>query len=64
MNTKKSLLVTFVVLLGLGLSSFKDDDRNFQIAKNLDIFNSIFKELDMFYVDTIERNVVVDRSLY
>ena len=30
------------------------DDRNFQIAKNLDIFNAIFKELDMFYVDTID----------
>lgn len=26
---------------------------NFQISKNLDIFNSIFKELDMFYVDTV-----------
>ena len=28
-------------------------NRNFQIAKNLDIFNSIVKELDMFYVDTL-----------
>lgn len=41
MNTKKTLIGVFVVVLGLGLSSFKDDDRNFQIAKNLDIFNSI-----------------------
>ena len=30
------------------------DSRSFQIAKNLDIFNSIVKELDMFYVDTID----------
>ena len=39
MNTKKILLGAFVVLIGLGLSSFtdKDDDRNFQVAKNLDI---------------------------
>ena len=50
MNTKKILLGAFVVLIGLGLSSFtdKDDDRNFQVAKNLDIFNAIFKELDLF----------------
>ena len=42
MNTKKILLGAFVVLIGLGLSSFtdKDDDRNFQVAKNLDIFNA------------------------
>ena len=55
MNTKKILLGAFVVLIGLGLSSFtdKDDDRNFQVAKNLDIFNAIFKELDLFYVDII-----------
>lgn len=33
MNTKKTLIGVFVVVLGLGLSSFKDDDRNFQIAK-------------------------------
>jgi len=34
--------------------SFKSgDSRNFKIAKNLDVFNSIVKELDMFYVDTI-----------
>ncbi|WP_072531178.1 S41 family peptidase [Bacteroides ilei] len=63
MNTKKSLLVTFVVLLGLGLSSFKDDDRNFQIAKNLDIFNSIFKELDMFYVDTIDPEKMIETGV-
>lgn len=63
MNTKKSLLVTFVVLLGLGLSSFKDDDRNFQIAKNLDIFNSIFKELDLFYVDTIDPEKMIETGV-
>lgn len=53
MNTKRTLIGAFIIFLGLGLSSFKDDDRNFQISKNLDIFNSIFKELDMFYVDTV-----------
>ena len=31
----------------------KGESRDFQIAKNLDVFNSIIKELDMFYVDTI-----------
>ena len=49
-NSKKILLMICVGLTGSALFSFnKGDDRNFQIAKNLDIFNAIFKELDMFY---------------
>lgn len=51
---KKSAILVGVILLGLSFSSFKGDDKNFQIAKNLDVFNSIFKELNMFYVDTIK----------
>lgn len=50
---KKNAFITGIVLLGLVFFSFKGDNKNFQIAKNIDIFNSIFKELDMFYVDTI-----------
>lgn len=50
---EKMLAGAFIVMLGMGMTSFKEDDRNFQISKNLDIFNSIFKELDMFYVDTV-----------
>ena len=65
MNTKKILLGAFVVLIGLGLSSFtdKDDDRNFQVAKNLDIFNAIFKELDLFYVDTINPEKMIQNGV-
>lgn len=54
MNNKKTLIGAFAILLGFGLISFKGDDRNFKIAKNLDLFNAIFKELDMFYVDTVD----------
>ena len=44
--------------------SFKSgDDRNFQIAKNLDIFNAIVKELDMFYVDTIDPNKTIREGI-
>jgi C-terminal peptidase (prc) len=51
---KKIAILAGIVVLGLTFSSFKDDDKNFQVTKNLDVFNSIFKELDMFYVDTIK----------
>lgn len=35
------------------------DNRSFKVAKNLDIFNSIVKELDMFYVDTIDADKTI-----
>lgn len=55
------LLVSGIVLVCL---SFKgSDDRTFQMAKNLDIFNSIVKELDMFYVDTIDPNKTIREGI-
>ncbi len=66
MKTKGILIGACFVLAGLGFSSFSgptDDDRNFRIAKNLDIFNSIFKELDLFYVDTINPEKIIQNGV-
>lgn len=60
---KKLLAGALIVLVGIGVISFKEDDRNFQIAKNLDLFNSIFKELDMFYVDTIDAEKMIQNGV-
>ena len=52
-----------VLLSVVGTSFFfgfkSGDSRSFQVVKNLDIFNSIVKELDMFYVDTIDPNKTI-----
>ncbi|WP_300910849.1 S41 family peptidase [uncultured Bacteroides sp.] len=54
-----ALTVAAVVFWG-----FKSgDDRNFQVAKNIDIFNSIVKELDMFYVDTLDPNKTIREGI-
>ena len=68
LNRRNGIIVA-IVLITVAFFSFKSgDDRNFQIAKNLDIFNSIVKELDMFYVDTIDHNKTIregiDNMLY
>jgi carboxyl-terminal processing protease len=53
----KLLLLTGVAGLGLTLASFTDPgDRFFEIAKNLDIFATLFKELNTYYVDDINPN--------
>lgn len=43
------------------VSSFaqKSGNHNFEISKNLEIFNDIYKQLDMFYVDTLEADTVI-----
>lgn len=63
MHVKKSLMGALVLLMGLGFSSFTDDDRNFQISKNLDLMNAIFKELDMFYVDSLDVEKVIQSGV-
>ena len=63
-NTKSLLFIACVGLAGSALFGFsKGDDRNFRIAKNLDVFNAVFKELDMFYVDTIDPEKVINYSI-
>ena len=69
MLNRRIAIVAVAVIATVAFFSFKSgDDRNFQIAKNLDIFNAIVKELDMFYVDTIDPNKTIregiDNMLY
>ena len=66
---KKSLKTRWVValLLAVGASFFlgftSGDKHSFQVAKNIDIFNSIVKELDMFYVDTIDPDKTIRNGI-
>lgn len=63
LNRRNGVLLV-AALVVVAFFSFKSgDDRNFQIAKNLDTFNSIVKELDMFYVDTLDPNKTVREGI-
>ena len=41
----------------------EDKDHNFEVAKNLEIFNSIYRNLDMMYVDSLDANRVVGNAI-
>ena len=45
-----SILLLTVSFIVFGQQS----DKKFEVSKNLDIFNSLYKELEFFYVDSIE----------
>ena len=58
---KKPILIIFVALLSMGLlfSFVNKNDKLFAIAKNLDIFASLVRELDSYYVDEIDAEELV-----
>ena len=42
-----------VMALGLTAQAQKTSDHNFEVAKQLDIFNQLYKNLELLYVDTL-----------
>jgi carboxyl-terminal processing protease len=54
---KRKLTITGCVLLAIGLLSFTPPaERYFEIAKSLDIFATLFKEVNALYVDEVNPN--------
>ena len=51
---KAALALSIAVIMGLSFWGFKTDQKNFEISKNLDIFYTLFRELNLFYVDEIK----------
>lgn len=39
------------------------DDHNLDVAKNLDVFNTIYKQLDLMYVDSLNPNTVIGNGI-
>jgi carboxyl-terminal processing protease len=60
---KAGIVVVGLLVFTIGFYSFKQDDKNFQIAKNLDIYYTLFRELNLFYVDDVEPNKLVKTSI-
>ncbi|GAB3978931.1 S41 family peptidase [Spirosoma terrae] len=59
----KSLALAGALAGGLSLVAMKTDDRFFEIARNLDIYATLFKELNMYYVDEVNPNRMVKTSI-
>ena len=56
---KRVLLSLCVCLSTLTLCAQDTKNHNLEVAKNLDIFNALYKNLDMMYVDTLDANKVI-----
>ena len=60
-KTTISIVIAFLIIMAA--SSAGPDKRNFEISKNLEIFNALYKELNMFYVDTINSEKTISRGI-
>ena len=58
-NMKKILISILAIFLALPTIAQKDKDHDFNVAKNMDVFNAIYKNLDMMYVDTLDADDVI-----
>lgn len=61
---KRKALIVLIVISGIALFSFTAPaDRYFEIAKNLDIFASLFKEVNNLYVDEVSPTKMVHTGI-
>ena len=60
---KKILFFIFSILVSLSASAQNTSDHNFNVAKNLDIFNAIYRNLDLMYVDTLDADKAVGTAI-
>lgn len=49
----KKFVTLIFILLPTMMSAQNNKDHNFEVAKHLDIFNNIYKNLELLYVDTL-----------
>src|SRR6187549_4117199 len=60
---KKLLYLLSVVILFGALATSRPAERYFEIAKNLDIFATLFKEVNALYVDDVNPNKLVKTGI-
>ena len=60
---KVALAVSIIIIVGLSFFGFKTDQKNFEISKNLDIFYSLVRELNLFYVDEVKPDKLIKTGI-
>ncbi len=60
---KKYKIISVVLILSIGLFSFSSDDKYFTFTKNLDIFASLYTEVNKYYVDEVNPNELIKTGI-
>lgn len=62
---KRNFLFTLiaVVIIAFSVTALKSDDKSFEISKQLNIFATLFREVNMFYVDEVNPGDLVSTGI-
>lgn len=60
---KTFVWVIAVLLTASSVMAQSNESHNFEVARNLEIFNDIYKKLEMFYVDTLSADTVMRAAI-
>ena len=55
----KTKILSLILALALLVPAHAQNEHSFSVSKNRDIFNSIYRQLDLFYVDSLEADKIV-----
>ena len=57
------MMVAGILVLGLAALSLKEDEKRFQISKGLNIFATLFRDVNTFYVDDVDPEQMVQAGI-
>ncbi len=60
---KKAFFALISIFILSQAQAQTEQDHNFEVAKNLEIFNAIYRNLDMMYVDTLDASRVLGTAI-
>lgn len=62
-ESKLALVLALLAMSVIGLFAQDDDDHNFKVSKNMQVFNEIYRYLDLMYVDTLNADETVGTAI-
>lgn len=62
-KTMRSLLLIALMAVAMPIMAQNTSDHNFRVAKNLDIFNAIYRNLDLMYVDSLDADKTIGTAI-
>lgn len=62
-KTMRSLLLLALMAVAMPMAAQNTSDHNFRVAKNLDIFNAIYRNLDLMYVDSLDADKTIGTAI-
>lgn len=62
-KTMRSLMLMAFMAVAMPILAQNTSDHNFRVAKNLDIFNAIYRNLDLMYVDSLDADKTIGTAI-